>query len=179
MMDQDIEKVLFSEEKIEEKLKELGKTLTEEYKDKNPIVVGVLKGAFVFTADIVRHMDCPLQNDFIIASSYGNLTETSGSVKIIKDLDNNIEGRHVVLVEDVIDSGVTMHRLLELLKFRKPASLKLCALLSKPSRRKMDVNIDYCGWEIPDEFVVGYGLDYAEKYRNLPYIGILKREIYS
>lgn len=178
-MKEDIEKVLFSEEQLKAKVAELGKRLTEDYRDKNPLIVGVLKGSFVFTADLVRAIDCPLNMDFIVAKSYGNGTTSSGSVKIVKDLENDISGRHVVLVEDIIDSGITMRRLLNLLKTREPASLKLCALLSKPSRRIEEVKIDYCGWEVPDEFLVGYGLDYAEKYRNVPFIGILKREIYS
>ena len=175
----DIKEVYFEEKEIKAKIAEMGKKLSEEYKDKYPLVVGVLKGSFVFTADLVRAIECPLQMDFVIAKSYGNGTETSGSVKIVKDLENDIAGRHVLLVEDIIDSGTTMSKLITMLKTRNPASLKLCALLSKPSRRKTEVNIDYYGWEIPDEFVVGYGLDYAEKYRNLPFIGVLKREIYS
>lgn len=178
-MTEDIEKVLFSEDQLKDKMKELGRQLTADYKDKNPLVVGVLKGSFVFTADIVRAIDCPVNMDFIVAKSYGNASTSSGSVKIVKDLENDISGRHVLLVEDIIDSGITMKRLMNLLKTREPASLRLCALLSKPSRRVEDVKIDYCGWEVPDEFLVGYGLDYAEKYRNLPFIGILKREIYS
>ncbi len=175
----DIREILFSEAELKAKVAELGKQLKEDYDGKNPLVVGVMKGAFVFTADLVRAMDCPVQMDFIIAKSYGNSTQTSGSVKIIKDLENDISGRHVILVEDIIDSGVTMSKLIKMLNTRNAASIKLCALLSKPSRRQVDVTIDYCGWEVPDHFVVGYGLDYAEKYRNLPYIGILKPEIYS
>lgn len=178
-MIEDVEKVLFSEEQLKEKIAELGKKISEDYRDKNPLIVGVLKGAFVFTADIVRSIDCHVQMDFIVAKSYGNGTQSSGSVKIVKDLENDICGRHVILVEDIIDSGLTMSKLITLLKTRNPASLKLCALLSKPERRKAEVTIDYCGWEVPDEFLVGFGLDYAEKYRNLPFIGILKREIYS
>lgn len=175
----DIREILFSEAELKAKVAELGKQLKEDYDGKNPLVVGVMKGAFVFTADLVRAMDCPVQMDFIIAKSYGNSTQTSGSVKIIKDLENDISGRHVILVEDIIDSGVTMSKLIKMLNTRNAASIKLCALLSKPSRRQVDVTIDYCGWEVPDHFVVGYGLDYAEKYRNLPYIGILKPGIYS
>ena len=175
----DIREILFSEAELKAKVAELGKQLKEDYDGKNPLVVGVMKGAFVFTADLVRAMDCPVQMDFIIAKSYGNSTQTSGSVKIIKDLENDISGRHVILVEDIIDSGVTMSKLIKMLNTRNAASIKLCALLSKPSRRQVDVTIDYCGWEVPDHFVVGYGLDYAEKYRNLPSIGMLKPEIYS
>ena len=179
VQDKDIAEVLFSETQIKAKVAELGRMISQEYADKNPLIVGVMKGAFVFTADLVRSIDCPVQMDFIIAKSYGNGSTTSGSVKIIKDLENDIFGRHVILVEDIIDSGVTMSKLIPMLQTRHAASIRLCALLSKPSRRIQEVNIDYCGWEIPDHFVVGYGLDFAEKYRNLPYIGVLKPEIYA
>lgn len=178
-MHEDIEKILFSEEEISAKTKELGVIISADYNGKRPIIAGVLKGAFVFTADLVRNISIPVQMDFLIAKSYGDSAETSGSVKLIKDLENDISGRHVILVEDIIDSGLTMKRLFEVLKKRNPASLKLCSLLSKPDRRLTEIKIDYCGWDIPDEFVVGYGLDYAERYRNLPYIGVLKRELYT
>ena len=157
----------------------MGQQLTRDYAGKDLLVVGILKGSVMFFADLVRQINVPLNIDFMVASSYGSGTETSGSVKIKKDLDGDIKGRHVLLGEDIIDSGVTMSRLMAELAKREPASIRLCALLSKPSRRQVDVQIDYCGFEVPDEFLVGYGLDYAEKYRNLPVVGILKREIYS
>jgi len=179
MMMDDVEKVLFTKERLDAKVAELGQRISLDYVDKEIFAVGILKGAFVFAADLVRNINRPLQMDFMIASSYGNGAKSSGTVKIMKDLDFDIAGKHVLLIEDIIDSGLTMKYLIKNLQTRHPASVKLCALLSKPSRRQADVTIDYCGWEVPDEFLVGYGLDYAEKYRNLPSIGILKREIYS
>ncbi|MBR1884925.1 MAG: hypoxanthine phosphoribosyltransferase [Schwartzia sp.] len=179
MITDDLRSVLFTEEQIAKRVAELGAELTRDYEGKNPLVVGILKGASVFTIDIVRQIGTPLQIDFMVVSSYGSGTKTSGTVKIRKDLDTDVKDRHVIICEDIIDSGVTMSNLFALLKTRKPASLKLCALLSKSARREVEVNIDYCGWEVPDEFLVGYGLDYAEYYRNLPCIGVLKPEIYS
>ena len=179
MMMDDIEKVLFTKEQLAEKVAELGRKISQDYAGQEIFVVCILKGAVVFYSDIVRAIDVPVQLDFMIASSYGASTESSGTVKILKDLDYDIEGKHVIIIEDIIDSGLTMNYLMKYFRERKPASVKLCALLSKPSRRKADVQIDYCGAEVPDEFLVGYGLDYAEKYRNLPCIGILKREIYA
>ena len=179
MMKDDMEYVLFTQEQIEKRVGELGEKIAADYRGKDLLVVGILKGAAVFVMDLVRHLDIPLQYDFMSVSSYGQGTTSSGVVKIRKDLDKGIEGRHVLICEDIIDSGITMSHLLKLLAERGPASLRLCALLSKPSRRQAEVAIDYCGWEIPDAFVVGYGLDYAEKYRNLPYVGVLKPEIYS
>ena len=179
MMMDDIEKVLFAKEQLAEKVAELGRKISQDYAGQEIFAVCILKGAVVFYSDIVRAIDVPVQLDFMIASSYGASTESSGTVKILKDLDYDIEGKHVIIIEDIIDSGLTMNYLMKYFRERKPASVKLCALLSKPSRRKADVQIDYCGAEVPDEFLVGYGLDYAEKYRNLPCIGILKREIYA
>lgn len=179
MITDDLRSVLFTEDQIAKRVAELGAELTRDYEGKNPLVVGILKGASVFTIDIVRQIGTPLQIDFMVVSSYGSGTKTSGTVKIRKDLDTDVKDRHVIICEDIIDSGVTMSNLFALLKTRKPASLKLCALLSKSARREVEVNIDYCGWEVPDEFLVGYGLDYAEYYRNLPCIGVLKPEIYS
>lgn len=179
MMMDDIEKVLFTKEQLAEKVAELGRKISQDYARQEIFAVCILKGAVVFYSDIVRAIDVPVQLDFMIASSYGASTESSGTVKILKDLDYDIEGKHVIIIEDIIDSGLTMNYLMKYFRERKPASVKLCALLSKPSRRKADVQIDYCGAEVPDEFLVGYGLDYAEKYRNLPCIGILKREIYA
>ena len=179
MMMDDVEKVLFTKERLAAKAAELGAQISQDYADKEIFAVGILKGAFVFASDLVRNISRPVQMDFMIASSYGAGTKSSGTVKIMKDLDFDIAGKHVLIIEDIIDSGLTMKYLIKNLQMRHPASVKLCALLSKPSRRQTDVAIDYCGWEVPDEFLVGYGLDYAEKYRNLPCIGILKREIYS
>ena len=179
MMTEDLQSVLYTKEQLEKRVSELGAEITRDYAGKNPIVIGILKGAATFTTDIVRHIDTPLQMDFMMVSSYGAGTQSSGTVRIRKDADADIRGRHVIVCEDIIDSGLTMSNLFEMLQTRKPASLKLCALLSKLARREVEVKIDYCGWEVPDEFLVGYGLDYAEHYRNLPCIGILKKEIYS
>ncbi|GIO09853.1 hypoxanthine phosphoribosyltransferase [Brevibacillus reuszeri] len=178
-MNQDIEKILLSEKEIADKVQELGKTLAAEYRDKNPLVICVLKGAVVFMADLIRHMDIPCEMDFMAVSSYGSGTESSGMVKILKDLDASVQNRHVLVVEDIMDSGLTLSRLLELLRHREAASVKVVTLLNKPERRKVDLSPDYSGYDIPDEFVVGYGLDYSEKYRNLPYIGVLKPEVYT
>ncbi|WP_288312140.1 hypoxanthine phosphoribosyltransferase [uncultured Selenomonas sp.] len=181
MMKDDIAKVYFTEEELQAKVRELGRQITEDYKDAKEDIycVGILKGASVFYTDLVRAIDLPVRFDFMIASSYGSGTSTTGSVKILKDLDYDIEGKHLIVIEDIIDSGTTMSYLLKYFEHRKPASVKLCALLSKPSRRTAEVPIDYCGFEVPDEFLVGYGLDYAEIYRNLPYIGVLKPEVYA
>lgn len=181
MMKDDIEKVVFSEEEIRKRVEEMGAEISRDYADvpEGIFCVGILKGAAIFYTDLVRKISLPVQFDFMIASSYGDAMESSGTVQILKDLDYDIKGKHVVLVEDIIDSGTTMHYLLDYIRLRKAASVKICAFLSKPSRRKVEVPIDYCGFDVPDEFLVGYGLDYAEKYRNLPYIGVLKREVYS
>ncbi len=181
MLKDDIAKVMFTEEELQKKIAEIGARITRDYADAEEEIycVGILKGAVVFYTDLVRAIDLPVRFDFMIASSYGSGTVSSGSVKILKDLDYDIEGKHLIVVEDIIDSGTTMNYLMKYFRERKPASLKLCSLLSKPSRRTVDVQIDYCGFEVPDEFLVGYGLDYAEKYRNLPFIGILKPEIYK
>ncbi|HHW03597.1 MAG TPA: hypoxanthine phosphoribosyltransferase [Thermoanaerobacterales bacterium] len=179
-MHNDIEKILISEEQIKNRLKELGKQITEDYRDKeNFLLVGVLKGAIIFMSDLIRHIDLPLQVDFMAVSSYGASTESSGVVRILKDLEENVEGKNLLIVEDIIDSGLTLSYMHSILKSRKPASIKICSLLDKPSRRKIDIKVDYLGFEIPDYFVVGYGLDYDEKYRNLPYICVLKPEIYQ
>ena len=179
MMTDDLKSVLFTEEQIAKRVAELGAELTRDYAGKKPLVIGILKGASPFTTDLIRKIETPMQLDFMVVSSYGSGTKTSGTVKIRKDLDTDVRDRHVIICEDIIDSGVTMSSLFALLQTRKPASLSLCALLSKPARRQVEVKISYCGWEVPDEFLVGYGLDYAEYYRNLPCIGILKPEIYS
>jgi len=177
-MHKDIKQILLSEEVISEKVKELGQRLADEYRDKNPLVICVLKGAVVFMADLIRQMNITCEMDFMAVSSYGSSTESSGSVKILKDLDTPVHNRHVIVVEDIMDSGLTLSKLVELLKHRESASVKVVTLLNKPERRKVDISPDYSGFTIPDEFVVGYGLDYAEQYRNLPYIGVLKPEVY-
>ena len=178
-MRQDMETILFTEEELQQRVRELGEAITRDYKDKNPIFVGVLKGSFVFMADLVRCVDTPCTLDFMVVSSYGSGVKTTGAVKINKDLSEDIEGRHVIIVEDILDSGVTLNYLSKYLMNRNPASLRIVTLLDKPSRRKAEVYPAYKGFEVEDNFVVGYGLDYAEKYRNLPYIGILKPEVYS
>lgn len=179
MLNQDIEKVLYTEEQLQEKIKELGSELTEAYKDSYPLAIGVLKGALPFMADLMKRMDVYLEIDFMDVSSYGNSTVSSGEVKIIKDLNTKVEGRDILILEDIIDSGLTLSYLVDLFKYRKAKSIKIVTLLDKPSGRKADIKADYVGFIVPDAFVVGYGLDYAERYRNLPYIGILKPEIYT
>ena len=179
MMNQDIKKVLVSEEEIQVKVKELAAQLTEEYHDRFPLAIGVLKGALPFMADLLKRMDCYLEMDFMDVSSYGNSTVSSGEVKIIKDLNTSVEGRNILIIEDIIDSGLTLSYLVDLFKYRKAKSIKIVTLLDKPAGRKSNIKADYVGFIVPDEFVVGYGLDYMEKYRNLPYIGVLKPEVYS
>ncbi len=178
-MQNDIGRVLLSEAAIVAKVKELGDKLTEEYRGKELLVVGILKGSNVFMSDLIRQINIPLKIDFMMVSSYGNATESTGVVKIIKDIEQSISGKHLLIVEDIIDSGLTLKYLTEMLETRKPASIKLCTLLDKPARRKENVDVDYVGFEMPDEFLVGYGIDYAEYYRNLPYIGVLKPEVYE
>jgi len=178
-MEKDIKEVLFSEQQLSEKVKALGEQITRDYAGKNPLLVSVLKGSFIFMADLVRNIDLPCDIDFMTVSSYGEKSQTTGAVKIVMDLKRDIEGRDIIIVEDILDSGLTLHYLLGILEARNPASIKLCTLLDKPSRRRVNVDVEYSGFSIPDEFVVGYGLDYAERYRNLPYIGILKPEVYA
>lgn len=178
-MKNDIKEILYTKEQLALIVKELGEKLSKDFEGREPVLVSVLKGAFVFMADLVREVSIPCTVDFMAVSSYGSGTESSGKVKIIKDLDTNIEGRHVIIVEDIIDSGVTLSHLMEMLRERNPASLSLCALFDKPERRRARVDIDYKGVVVPDEFVVGYGLDYDEKYRNLPDLCVLKPEVYT
>ncbi|MED5052615.1 hypoxanthine phosphoribosyltransferase [Anoxybacteroides rupiense] len=178
-MNQDIQKVLVTQGQIQEKVKELGKLLTEEYDGRFPLAVGVLKGAMPFMSDLLKHIDTYLEMDFMDVSSYGNATVSSGEVKILKDLNTSVEGRDILIIEDIIDSGLTLSYLVELFRYRKAKSIKIVTLLDKPAGRKADIEADYVGFVVPDEFVVGYGLDYCEKYRNLPYIGVLKPEVYS
>jgi hypoxanthine phosphoribosyltransferase len=178
-MEKDIEKILVSEEEIQAKIKSLAEELTEEYKDRFPLAIGVLKGAMPFMADLLKRMNCYLEMDFMDVSSYGTSTVSTGEVKILKDLDTSVEGRDLLIIEDIIDSGLTLSYLVDLFRYRKAKSIKIVTLLDKPTGRKSKIEADYVGFHVPDAFVVGYGLDYAEKYRNLPYIGILKPEVYS
>ncbi|MFC0525635.1 hypoxanthine phosphoribosyltransferase [Pontibacillus salicampi] len=178
-MHNDIEKVLISEEEIQQKIQELAAQLTGEYHDKFPLVIGVLKGALPFMSDLLKRVESHLEMDFMDVSSYHGTTQSSGEVKIIKDLDTQVEGRDLLIIEDIIDSGLTLSYLVDLFKYRKARSIKIVTLLDKPAGRKGDVKADLAGFEVPDEFVVGYGLDYQERYRNLPYIGVLKPSIYG
>lgn len=178
-MREDMASILLTEEQIAARNRELGEELTRDYRDKNPIFIGVLKGCFIFMADLLRCVDVRCTMDFMAVSSYGAGTTTTGAVKINKDLSQDIAGRHTIIVEDILDSGVTLSYLKKYLAGRSPASIRIVTLLDKPSRRLADIVPDYRGFEVPDAFVVGYGLDYAEEYRNLPYIGILKPEVYA
>jgi hypoxanthine phosphoribosyltransferase len=175
----DIERVLFTEEQLQKRVAELAADISRDYAGKEVLLVSVLRGSFVFMADLTRKITIPCMVDFIACSSYGSGTTSSGQVKMTKDLSENIEGMDVIVVEDILDSGRTLSYLLKLLEARKPASIRLCTLLDKPERRVVDVHVDYSGFEIPDAFIVGYGLDYNERYRNLPYIGILKPSVYE
>ncbi len=174
-MDNGIQEILFTEEEIRQKVQDLGKQISRDYNENDEIiVVGVLKGASVFMADLMRQINIPVYIDFMAVSSYGYSTESSGVVRILKDLDLEVEGKHVLIVEDIIDTGLTLKYLIDNLKSRNVKSLKICTLLDKPKRRKCDLDIDYIGFEVPDKFIVGYGIDYAEIYRNLPYIAVIK-----
>jgi hypoxanthine phosphoribosyltransferase len=175
----DIEQVLISEGDIQAKLAEMGEKVAADYRDRSLLLVGVLKGAFVVMADLARHIDLPLQFDFMAVSSYGAATKTSGVVRILKDLDHDLRDRDVLVVEDIVDSGLTLKYLLKNLAGRKPATLEVAALLRKEGIQQVDLDVRYVGFDIPNEFVVGYGLDYAEKYRNLPFIGTLKPSAYA
>ncbi len=176
---QDIEKVFHSEEEIKAIVTKMGAQISEDYKDKNLLMVSVLKGSVVFMADLMRAVTIPCEIDFMAVSSYGNGVKTSGVVKMEMDLTRDIAGKDILIVEDILDSGKTLSYLISLLEARNPASIRICTLFDKPSRRQVDVHATYSGIEVPDEFIVGYGLDYNEKYRNLPFIGVLKPEIYS
>ncbi|MBD8500699.1 hypoxanthine phosphoribosyltransferase [Paenibacillus arenosi] len=178
-MHNDIEKVVISEEEIQARVNELGEQLTRDYAGKKPLVICVLKGAFIFMADLVKRIEVPMEMDFMAVSSYGASTESSGVVRILKDLDVSVEGRDVLIVEDIIDTGLTLSYLINILEGRKAATIKVVTLFDKPARRSANMEADYKGFVLPDEFIVGYGLDYAEEYRNLPYIGVLKPHIYS
>jgi hypoxanthine phosphoribosyltransferase len=179
MIHPDIERVLISTAEIQQRIAELGQTITQDYAGEDIVLVGVLKGAFLFLADLCRQIDRPVQTDFMAISSYGHATVSSGVVRILKDLNESIEGRNVLIVEDIVDTGLTLDYVANLLRTRNPKSLKICTLSSKPQCHKKPVTIDYCGFILPSEFVVGYGLDYRDYYRNLPYIGVLKPEVYK
>ena len=179
MLEKDILKVLVTQEEIAEAVARLGKTLTEDYKDKEVVVVGILRGAAIFMADIIRAMDCYLTIDFMDVSSYGEALQSSGEVKIVKDLDTRVEGKDILIVEDIIDTGQTLKYIVDLLHYRKANSVKVWTLLDKKERRVNNMEADYVGLDIPNEFVVGYGLDYKQEYRNLPYIGVLSPAVYE
>lgn len=178
-MHNDIKKTLITAEEINAKCVEIGRTLTEQYEGRFPLLIGVLKGATPFMADLSRCIDTHIEMDFMAVSSYGHRTTSSGEVRILKDLDAKVEGRDVIIVEDIIDSGLTLSYLVDLFKYRRANSVKIVTLLDKPAGRTAKIKADIIGFEVPNEFVVGYGLDYDEKYRNLPYIGVLKREVYD
>ncbi|GGG24831.1 hypoxanthine phosphoribosyltransferase [Paenibacillus abyssi] len=175
----DIQETLYDAEQIQQKVRELAENISRDFEGRNPLVICVLKGAFIFMADLVKNVSIPLEIDFMAVSSYGQSTKSSGVVKIIKDLDVSVEGRDVLIVEDIIDSGLTLSYLIDVLERRNAKSVTVVTLFDKPARRTVELDADYTGFTLPDEFVVGYGLDYAEKYRNLPYIGILKPEVYT
>jgi hypoxanthine phosphoribosyltransferase len=174
----DIDRILVSEDDLHKSIAAMGQVLRNDYEGKELILIGVLKGAIMFIVDLARAIDLPLKLDFMAVASYGASTQTSGIVRILKDLDSSIEGKHVLIVEDIIDSGLTLNYILETLLTRNPASLKVCALLNKPARRRVNVSVDYICFDIPDEFVVGYGLDFNQIYRNLPFVGVLKPQMY-
>ena len=178
-MNDEIREILFSERDLAERVAQLGAEIGRDYLDRDPLLVGVLKGSFIFMADLVRQIAINCEIDFMAVSSYGSGTSTTGAVKITKDLTRDIEGRDVIVVEDILDSGITLNYLLQYLGNRKPASIRVCTLLDKPSRRRAPVTADYVGFSCPDEFIVGYGLDYNERYRNLPCIAVLRPEVYS
>lgn len=179
MMEQDMQEILFTPEALAQRVKELADQITQDYAGKIPLIVGTLRGSFVFMADLVRQINLPLTVDFLSASSYGSGTESSGQVKLKLDLADDISGRDVLIIEDIVDSGNTLSKLLPELQKRGPASLKVCALLDKPERRVLPFQANYVGFTIPDAFVVGYGLDFDQHYRQLPYIGVLKPSVYE
>ena len=178
MLEKDIDHILFSEEQLKARVREIAGQIDRDFAGKEPMLISVLRGSFIFMADLMRSITLPCTVDFMAVSSYGAGTTSSGQVKITKDLSESIEGRDIIVVEDILDSGNTLSYLLQILQARHPASMKLCTLLDKPDRRIKPVHVDYSGFSIPDEFVVGSGLDFAEKYRNLPYIGVLKPCVY-
>lgn len=179
MLEQDIKKVLYSEEEIISKTKELGEQLTKDYQGKNPLMIGVLKGSVPFMSELMKHIDTHIELDFMVVSSYHGGTTSSGEVQILKDVDTSIEGRDIIFVEDIIDTGRTLLYLRDMFKYRKANSVKIATLFDKPEGRVVDIDADYVCYNVPNEFIVGFGLDYNENYRNLPYVGVLKEEIYS
>lgn len=178
-MKNDIQEILYSEDVLTKKIKELASEISKDYEGKELVVVGILKGSVIFASELIKNISVKCEIDFMAVSSYGNSTETSGVVRILKDLDHNIEGKDILIVEDIVDTGVTLNYLLKYLKARKANSIEIVSLLNKPKRRAVELEVKYIGFEVPDEFIVGYGIDYAEKYRNLPFIGVLKREVYE
>ena len=178
-MNDDIKKVLIDENVLKAIVKRLGAEITADYLGKDVLLIGILKGSVIFMADLMREIDVPCNIDFMAVSSYGNGTESSGRVKINKDLDNDIQGKDIIIIEDILDSGKTLYYIRDILSARKPASIKICTLFDKPERREADIKADYVGSLVPNEFIVGYGLDYSEYYRNLPFIGVLKEEVYE
>lgn len=176
---EDLSSILYTEEQISQRVTELGAQISKDYEGKDLVLVGVLNGAVIFLADLMRKITTPTAIDLVAISSYGSYTSTSGVVRIMKDLDESVESKHVLIVEDIVDTGLTLNYLVDYMRSRNPASVKVVAMLSKPSRHKVKVHVDYLGFTVPDEFVVGYGLDYAQRYRNLPCIGVLKPEIYA
>lgn len=174
-----IKEVLVTEEDITSKVKELGKQITEDYKGKDLLLIGILKGSVIFMSELAQNIELPVEMDFMAVSSYGKSSVSTGEVRIIKDLDFSVEDRNLLIIEDIIDTGYTLSYLIDNLKKRGAKSIKVCTLLDKPDRRKADIHVDYLGFIVPDEFIVGYGLDYAERYRNLPYVAALKEEVYK
>lgn len=179
MLEQDIQKVLYSQEEIVKKTQELGAILTKDYQGKNPLLVGVLKGCVPFMSELIKHINTHIELDFMVVSSYHGGTTSSGEVKILKDVDTNVEGRDIIFIEDIIDTGRTLKYLRDMFKYRQAKSVKIATLFDKPEGRVVDIDADYVCYDVPNEFIVGFGLDYAENYRNLPYVGVLKEEIYS
>jgi len=177
--DQAIKEILITEEEIKKRVKELGDEISKDYIGKEPVVLGILKGAVVFLSDLIREIKIPINIDFMAVSSYGKSSVSTGEVRIIKDLDYSVEDKDIIIVEDIIDTGLTLGYLKELLVKRGAKSVKICTLLDKPERRKIDIDVDYMGFKIPDEFIIGYGLDYNEKYRNYPFVASLKEEYYK
>ncbi|ATD31705.1 hypoxanthine phosphoribosyltransferase [Macrococcoides bohemicum] len=178
-MHNDIESIVLTKEQIEAACERLGKEITADYEGKLPLCVGILKGSILFMADLIKHIDTHVEMEFMDVSSYHGGTESTGEVKILKDLDVSVEGRDIIIIEDILETGTTLNAIVDLLKYRKANSIEIVTLLDKPTRRKVDIEAKYVGEKIPDDFVVGYGLDYQEKYRNLPYIGLLKEEVYT
>jgi len=179
MLDKDIDRILFSQSDIENRVADIAAEINRDYAGKSPLLISVLRGSFIFMADLMRAIDIPVQIDFMAVSSYGQGAQSTGMVRIDKDIDISLAGKHILIAEDILDSGKTLSHLMALLATREPASMRVVALLDKPSRRTVDIRADYTGFEVPDEFLVGYGLDYAERYRNLPGVAVLKREVYA